>query len=270
MCKGLRKTNWNMNHHTALLLLAICAAPALAQSQPAAPASPAFEVATVEPSNPLAARSGKRGITADPGRLSARRVSLKELILEAYAVYYYRISGGPSWLDSEEYDIDAKTETPADRDQMRLMLRTLRTTEALRDLLAGVLDMNTTRMRTHPSMDLEETLDLVHDAVKTPRLMTARRLFGVAVHRIALPHHAMTGPHHGIDDRRQRVADRAVAHPCHECHTAVYTVGIEPPHELDGLIGRDGRTDLDTDRVSDQCSQCHVGAIELARAVPDP
>ena len=125
MCKGLRKTNWNMNHHTALLLLAICAAPALAQSQPAAPASPAFEVATVEPSNPLAARSGKRGITADPGRLSARRVSLKELILEAYAVYYYRISGGPSWLDSEEYDIDAKTETPADRDQMRLMLRTL-------------------------------------------------------------------------------------------------------------------------------------------------
>src|ERR1035441_4821475 len=125
MCKGLRKTNWNMNHHTALLLLAICAAPALAQSQPAAPASPAFEVATVEPSNPMAARSGKSGITVDPGRMSARRVSLKELVFEAYNVPSYQISGGPAWLDSEEYDIDAKAETPATRDQMRLMLRTL-------------------------------------------------------------------------------------------------------------------------------------------------
>ena len=114
-----------MNHHTALLLLAICAAPALAQSQPAAPASPAFEVATVEPSNPMAARSGKSGITVDPGRMSARRVSLKELVFEAYNVPYYQISGGPAWLDSEEYDIDAKAETPATRDQMRLMLRTL-------------------------------------------------------------------------------------------------------------------------------------------------
>ena len=125
MWKGLRKTNWNMNRHTALLLLSACFAAALAQSQPAAPASPAFEVATVEPSNPMAARSGKSGITVDPGRMSARRVSLKELVFEAYNMPYYRISGGPSWLDSEEYDIDAKTETPADRDQMRLMLRTL-------------------------------------------------------------------------------------------------------------------------------------------------
>ena len=124
MWKGLRKTNWNMNRHTALLLLSACCAAALAQSQPAAPASLAFEVATVEPSNPMAAR-GKSGITVDPGRMSARRVSLKELVFEAYNVPYYQISGGPAWLDSEQYDIDAKAETPATRDQMRLMLRTL-------------------------------------------------------------------------------------------------------------------------------------------------
>src|SRR5450755_3483940 len=122
-------------------------------------------------------------------------------------------------------------------------------------------------MRTDSSMDLEEALDLVHDAVKTPRLMTARRLFGVAVHRIALPYHAMTGPGHGVDDRRQRIADCAVAHPRHECHTAVDTVGIEPLHELDGLLGGDGRADLDADRVRDECSQGHMGAVELARAV---
>src|ERR1039458_9272949 len=124
MWKGLRKTNSNMNRHTALLLLSACCAAALAQSQPAAPASLAFEVATVEPSNPMAAR-GKSGITVDPGRMSARRVSLKELVFEAYNVPYYQISGGPAWLDSEQYDIDAKAETPATRDQMRLMLSTL-------------------------------------------------------------------------------------------------------------------------------------------------
>src|ERR1039457_588151 len=125
MWKGLRKTNWNMNRHAALLLLSACCAAALAQSQPAALASPAFEVATVEPSNPMAARSGKSGITADPGRMSARRVSLKELVFEAYNVPYYQISGGPAWLDSKEYDIDARGGPPATRDQMRLMLRTL-------------------------------------------------------------------------------------------------------------------------------------------------
>ena len=89
----------------------------------------------------------------------------------------------------------------------------LRAAEALRDVLAGVLDVDAAGMRTESLMDLEEALDLVHDAVEVPRLMTARRLLGVAVHRIALPHDAMTGPGHGLDDRRQRVADRIVAHP---------------------------------------------------------
>src|ERR1035441_1668114 len=125
MWKGLRKTNWNMNHHTALLLLAVCPAPALAQSQAAAPASPAFEVATIEPSNPITARSDRGGITVDPGRMSARRVSLKELVFEAYNVPYYQISGGPSGLYAKKSDIDARAEPPATRDQMRLMLRTL-------------------------------------------------------------------------------------------------------------------------------------------------
>ena len=89
----------------------------------------------------------------------------------------------------------------------------LRATETLGDLLAGVLDVNAAGMRTEPLMDLEEPFDLVHDAVEVPGLVTARRLLGVAVHRVALPHHAMTGPADRVDDRRQLVADRAVAHP---------------------------------------------------------
>jgi uncharacterized protein (TIGR03435 family) len=83
--------------------------------------TPAFEVATIK----LAKSGGHSGITADPGRLSARNVSLKELIFEAYQVQYSQILGGPAWLGTDMYDVDAKSEQPVARDQLRVMLRGL-------------------------------------------------------------------------------------------------------------------------------------------------
>jgi uncharacterized protein (TIGR03435 family) len=81
----------------------------------------AFEVATIT----LAKSGGNGGITADPGRLSARNVSLKELIFEAYQMPYSQILGGPAWMGSDMYDVEAKSDQPAGRDQLRLMLRAL-------------------------------------------------------------------------------------------------------------------------------------------------
>src|SRR3712207_7333323 len=46
-------------------------------------------------------------------------------------------------------------------------------------------------------VDLEEPLHLVHDPVEVPRLVAARRLLRVAVHGVALPHHAVPRPAHG-------------------------------------------------------------------------
>jgi uncharacterized protein (TIGR03435 family) len=83
--------------------------------------TPAFEVATIK----LAKGGGNSGITADPGRLSARTVSLKELIFEAYQAPYSQILGGPVWMGSDMYDVEAKSEQPLARDQLRLMLRAL-------------------------------------------------------------------------------------------------------------------------------------------------
>jgi uncharacterized protein (TIGR03435 family) len=94
-------------------LLLVCVA-AFAQT-------PAFEVATIK----LAKSGGNGGITADPGRLSARNVSLKELIFEAYQVPYSQILGGPAWMGSDMYDVEATSEQPVARDQLRLMLRAL-------------------------------------------------------------------------------------------------------------------------------------------------
>src|SRR5580698_7831417 len=89
-----------------------------------APAQPQFEVAQVKPSQPAPGRAWER-ITTDPGRLTASGVTLKQLIFEAYDMPYYRIFGGPAWLDSETYDLEAKAETAVSHDQLKLMLRGL-------------------------------------------------------------------------------------------------------------------------------------------------
>ena len=69
--------------------------------------SPSFEVATVKPD-----RSRAPGIRMNvlPGRFSAQGVTTKFLVAYAYNVRDYQVAGGPSWINSEEYDIDAKNE----------------------------------------------------------------------------------------------------------------------------------------------------------------
>jgi len=87
--------------------------------------TPAFEVASVKPSRSIVGHDG--AITIEPGKLTVRNATLKRLIFEAYHVPYSQITGGPPWLDSNEYDIDAKAAGPANAEQLKLMLRTLLT-----------------------------------------------------------------------------------------------------------------------------------------------
>lgn len=95
-----------------------------AQAAPAATGKqPSFEVASVKPSQSVAGHDGN--ITTDPGKFTARNTTLKRLIFEAYRIPYSQITRGPSWLDSDEYDVDAKAESPATADQLDLMLRKL-------------------------------------------------------------------------------------------------------------------------------------------------
>src|SRR5579872_1572706 len=84
------------------------APPGRAQSQPASSAPlPSFEVASVKPN-----KSGGRGagLQMAPGRFTAKNIPLKMLIGFAYDVRDFQISGGPGWLSSEKYDIEAKPE----------------------------------------------------------------------------------------------------------------------------------------------------------------
>lgn len=83
-------------------------------------AVPAFEVVSVK-----SARSGTGGmdITSDPGRLTLRNVTLRFCIEAAYHLKDYQVSGGPGWINTEAYDIDAKAPGPATSGEMYRMLQ---------------------------------------------------------------------------------------------------------------------------------------------------
>ncbi len=107
---------------------------AIALASVAAPAaqekSPAFEVASVKPSNPNP--NGPLGMfpmvmPAPNGRLTATNVPLRLLVRMAYGVQDFQIDGGPSWQLSQRFDITAKAEdgSPATMTAMLPMLKTL-------------------------------------------------------------------------------------------------------------------------------------------------
>jgi uncharacterized protein (TIGR03435 family) len=86
--------------------------------QPAAPLK--FEVASVKPST----EQRFKMVRPLPGRLTAD-APVQLLMQNAYAVQPFQIAGGPDWVNSEHYQIEAKADGKASRDQILLMLRAL-------------------------------------------------------------------------------------------------------------------------------------------------
>jgi uncharacterized protein (TIGR03435 family) len=86
-----------------------------------------FEVASVKASRQTLGRDVIKPVVFSASGLTGRNVTLKRLIVEAYAVQPHQVSGGPKWLEDAEYDIDAKADGPTAKEQLRLMLRSLLT-----------------------------------------------------------------------------------------------------------------------------------------------
>jgi uncharacterized protein (TIGR03435 family) len=87
-------------------------------------ATPSFDVASVRPSQHSVGPDYNNQLTYTPTGFTARNVTLKRLIAEAYHLQLNQVFG-PSWLDQSEYDIDARAAGGATREQMAPMLRTL-------------------------------------------------------------------------------------------------------------------------------------------------
>jgi bla regulator protein BlaR1 len=91
---------------TPVVIGLVNAQPSRAQSPPTAAAPlPSFEVASIKPN-----RSGdmRIGIRFQPGRFIANGMTVKQLIGLAYNVRDFQVMGGPSWISSDRFDIDAK------------------------------------------------------------------------------------------------------------------------------------------------------------------
>jgi uncharacterized protein (TIGR03435 family) len=87
-----------------------------------------FEVASIRPSVATGIirrvrRSGGPG-TRDPERFTCQGCSLSRLLVQAYGIRRYLLSG-PSWLNSEEFDVAAVVPKGVTREQFRLMLQNL-------------------------------------------------------------------------------------------------------------------------------------------------
>jgi uncharacterized protein (TIGR03435 family) len=99
-----------------------------AQAPPAVPPAPAFEVASVKPSNPnpIGPLGGAPMVLPALGRLTAQNVTLRMLVMFAFDKQPFQLVGGPSWQNSNKFDIEARTrDSSTPLDQMRIMTRAL-------------------------------------------------------------------------------------------------------------------------------------------------
>src|ERR1051325_2584728 len=92
-----------------------------------------FEAASIKPGSPpvpdgqgrimIGGPSGGPG-TKDPGRIRYPFMSLKNLVMNAYDVKAFQITG-PGWLDTERFDITATMAPETTKEQFRIMLQNL-------------------------------------------------------------------------------------------------------------------------------------------------
>src|SRR5579864_7619303 len=125
-----RTHQWKLRQGLLLATAAIAAAAHI----PAQPQPLAFEVASVKPSKPEDRRMGMQFLPG--GRLLVTNIPLRAIIAVAYNVPFQssRLIGGPGWIGSERYEIEAKAEkdaiprglaSEARKQKMRLMLQAL-------------------------------------------------------------------------------------------------------------------------------------------------
>lgn len=84
---------------------------------------PQFEVASIKPAAPDARGTYIRNTGG--GRVNINNMPLKELIVFAWRVQPFQVSGGPPWIGTDRYDVSAKSENTPKPGELQLMLQTL-------------------------------------------------------------------------------------------------------------------------------------------------
>lgn len=92
-------------------------------AQTTRPAAPAFDAASVK-RNTGGSQNSARNLGAG-GRMVFTNFRLPSLVAAAYEVEEFQVTGGPSWMSTERFDIVATAGAPAPLPQLNQMLRTL-------------------------------------------------------------------------------------------------------------------------------------------------
>jgi uncharacterized protein (TIGR03435 family) len=118
----MRCLTWNRGLIASALpfsMVALCAGVAFCQQQ--------FEVASVKPSA-AGQTTNSSGVNTSNGRVRIVNETLKRCITSAYNVGPNQVVGGPDWLATDRFDIEAKPEQPVKDDSVLMaMLQSLLT-----------------------------------------------------------------------------------------------------------------------------------------------
>ena len=85
-----------------------------------------FEAASVKPVDPSVVSRRGAGVTAGigQGRIHFPAITLKTLLIDAYAVKEFQIRG-PGWIDEDRFAVDATMAPDTTRAELRMMLQSL-------------------------------------------------------------------------------------------------------------------------------------------------
>ena len=103
------------------IAMAAVVLPTLHAQAPQTSPQPQFEVASIKENK---SNDGIVAIQTQKGRHTARGFTLAALIRNAYRVQEFQIIGGPDWINTERFDVEAVF-PDADRARVDLMLRAL-------------------------------------------------------------------------------------------------------------------------------------------------
>jgi len=90
-------------------------------------AKPSFEVATIKPSDPNSTGQSMNVGRTGGNSFTTQNTPVADLIKFAYNIHVRQLSGGPSWIESDKFDVLAKPDTPGipSMAQLRSMLQKL-------------------------------------------------------------------------------------------------------------------------------------------------
>src|SRR5215213_3274203 len=145
-----------------------------------------------------------------------------------------------------------------------------RAADAFGHILAGHLQMNATGMSALGGVNGEERLHLRQNAVERPGLVSVAGADGVAVHRIAGPHHDAAFALHRADQLRQMIADLVRSEPVDQRQASRLIVGVEHVDQPQQFLRLQRGAAFQSDRILDAAEIFHMAVIELPRTVADP